>query len=75
MPTYGNIEQYDVKEDIESYLEHVDQFFCANELTSTTETDRVGKMPTFMSKVHAGGIYWYLPAFTDIAGFCYYSLY
>ena len=42
---------------------------------------RVGKMPAFMSKVHAGGIYrylpaftgvyWYLPAFTDIAGFCY----
>ena len=38
-------------------------------------------MPTFMSKVHAGGIYRYLqaftdvcrylPAFTDIAGFCY----
>ena len=32
---------------------------------------RVGKMPAFMSKVHAGGIYRYLPAFTDIAGFCY----
>ena len=40
---------------------------------------RVGKMPAFMSKVHAGGIYrrllvftgiyWNLPAFTDIAGF------
>ena len=38
-------------------------------------------MPAFMSKVHAGGIYRllpvfigfyrYLPAFTDIAGFCY----
>ena len=39
MPTYGNIEQYDVKEDIESYLERVDQFFCANELTPTTETE------------------------------------
>ena len=46
---------------------------------------RVGKMPAFMSKVHAGGIYrrllvftgiyWNLPALTDIAGFCYYSLY
>ena len=46
---------------------------------------RVGKMPAFMSKVHAGGIYrrllvftgvyWNLPAFTDIAGLCYYSLY
>ena len=42
---------------------------------------RVGKMPAVMSKVHAGGIYQYLPvftgayrylsAFTDIAGFCY----
>ena len=40
---------------------------------------RVGKMLAFMSKVHAGGIYrrllvftgvyWNLPAFTDIAGF------
>ena len=47
--------------------------------------NRVGKIPAFMSKVHAGGIYrrllvftgiyWNLPAFTDIAGFCYYSLY
>ena len=27
---------------------------------------RVGKMPAFMSKVHAGGIYRYLPAFTGI---------
>ena len=46
---------------------------------------RVGKMPAFMSKVQAGGIYRYLPAFTgiyrrllaltNIAGFCYYSLY
>ena len=32
---------------------------------------RVGKMPAFMSKVHADGIYRRLPAFTDIAGFCY----
>ena len=42
-------------------------------------------MPAFMSKVHAGGIYrrlpvftgvyWNLPALTDIAGFCYYFLY
>ena len=27
---------------------------------------RVGKMLAFMSKVHAGGIYRYLPAFTGI---------
>ena len=27
---------------------------------------RVGKMPAFMSKVQAGGIYRYLPAFTGI---------
>ena len=27
---------------------------------------RVGKMPAFMSKVHAGGIYRYLPAFAGI---------
>ena len=27
---------------------------------------RVGKMPAFMSKVHARGIYRYLPAFTGI---------
>ena len=33
----------------------------------TTEIPvRVGKMPAFMSKVHAGGIYRYLPAFTGI---------
>ena len=29
-------------------------------------TTRVGKMPAFMSKVHAGGIYRYLLAFTGI---------
>ena len=29
-------------------------------------SNRVGKMPAFMSKVHAGGIYRYLPAFTGI---------
>ena len=28
--------------------------------------NRVGKIPAFMSKVHAGGIYRYLPAFTGI---------
>ena len=28
--------------------------------------NRVGKMPAFMSKVHAGGIYRYLLAFTGI---------
>ena len=28
-------------------------------------------MPAFMSKVQAGGTYRYLPAYTDIAGFCY----
>ena len=30
------------------------------------DSNRVGKMPAFMSKVHAGGIYRYLPAFTGI---------
>ena len=58
--------------------------FFEKKSTSSSKI-RVGKMPAFMSKVHAGGIYrrllvftgvyWNLPAFTDIAGFCYYSLY
>ena len=54
MPTHGNIEQYDVKEDIESYLERVDQFFCANELTPTTETEVTAvqkQTATFLSSV------------------------
>ena len=50
-----------------------------NNITLVKFKSRVGKMPAFMSKVHAGGIYrrllvftgvyWNLPAFTDIAGF------
>ena len=54
-----------VHNDVRSRLQHPDS--------------RVGKMLTFMSKVHAGGtyrrllvftgVYWNLPAFTDIAGF------
>ena len=62
-------------------LAHYDkftEFFYGNWCISSIE-GRVGKMPAFMSKVHAGGIYryllvftgvyWNLLAFTDIAGF------
>ena len=35
-------------------------------VTTLSPLPRVGKMPAFMSKVHAGGIYRYLPAFTGI---------
>ena len=35
-------------------------------LLAPSAIGRVGKMPAFMSKVHAGGIYRYLPAFTGI---------
>ena len=34
--------------------------------TIVRDLTRVGKMPAFMSKVHAGGIYRHLPAFTGI---------
>ena len=30
-------------------------------ITSVGEESRVGKMPAFMSKVHATGIYWHFP--------------
>ena len=33
---------------------------------SLSTISRVCKMPAFMSKVHAGGIYRYLPAFTGV---------
>ena len=48
-------------------------------ISEVAAPNRVGKIPAFMSKVHTGGIYrrllvftgvyWNLPAFTDIAGF------
>ena len=61
-------------DELEIFIQRVNvsnpvSIICLNECWLSDQSDvsiRVGKMPAFMSKVHAGGIYRYLPAFTRI---------